>query len=255
MGEVENRLFMDQLKETIWNMVDQLETRQAEILKEHDKDGESLKEIAAKRNISAERARQIREKGLAALREYERLEVLEEYAQGLQISDSIAYRGSVGGFHRTGTSATEKAALHRMEARARAGRQYPKGKSKNPGMSYSEKMAWLKIYGQHKQSADALQLKIDTYRLNNPNGRLDGLADLPGKLEAERGKEQRALKELLQALESVKDPDFSKLLCLRYVQLKKWKQIANEMGLSAAHCKGKLHRMAVDALELSELKS
>lgn len=255
MGEVENRLFMEQLKETLWGMVGQLETRQSEILKEHYKDGESLKEIAAKRNISAERARQIREKGLAALREFDRLEVLEEYAQGLHIADSMAYRGTVGGYHRTWTSATEKAAFRRIEARARASRQYPKDKGKNQGMSYSDKMAWLKIYGQYKQSADAMQLKLDRYRLNNPNGRLDGLADLPGKLEAERGKEQRALKELLQALESVKDPDFSRLLCLRYVQLKKWKQISNEMGLSAAHCKGKFHRMAVDALELSELKS
>lgn len=66
------------------------------------------------------------------------------------------------------------------------------------------------------------------------------------------GKNLRDLKQITRAIEAVEDPRCNILLRYRYIQLKDWAFIADRMGYSEIHVRGKLHSLALNAFKIPD---
>lgn len=101
----------------VWGLVDTLKEREAAVIRAHFKEGKSLSEIGEKllNGVTRERTRQIKDKALQSLRCKHRRE-LADLAQWYDIASTASYNAvSVRSFNRAHTSATEKAAIMRLE--------------------------------------------------------------------------------------------------------------------------------------------
>ena len=72
-------------------------------------------------------------------------------------------------------------------------------------------------------------------------------------LEASGEKLYAELSEMIRAIEAVEDPRCSILLRYRYIQLKNWMYIAEQMGYSEVYVKGELHGMALNLFKIPEV--
>lgn len=104
----------EQLRETLWSMVDELPDQQPEVLRMRYQEGKTLKEIGENIGGSIEKARQIENKAIRGLRRPRRARVLRSLMYGDIYSKALKGNG-VGHFNRTWTSSTEYAALELSE--------------------------------------------------------------------------------------------------------------------------------------------
>lgn len=101
-----------QNKEVIWGSVSALDSRQADIITGHFKNGETLDNLSNRLEISKERVRQLKNKGIKLLRRNRKLKELADlYGYGC----AQAYHWGVRHYKNTGTSATEYLALKHIE--------------------------------------------------------------------------------------------------------------------------------------------
>lgn len=117
------RMHAQELKETLWGMVDSLEGKQPVIIRARYQEGKTLREIAEAQGIQVEAVRQQQNKALRTLRNPKnanRLRILWE--------DDKIYQMALKGngakrFRETWTSSTERAALSLLEGKEGEGCQ------------------------------------------------------------------------------------------------------------------------------------
>lgn len=100
----------EQLRETLWSMVDELPDQQPEVLRMRYQEGKTLKEVGENIGGTVEKARQIEYKALRELRNPRRARVLQSLRNG-QIYSMALMGNGVDHFNRTWTSSTEYAAM------------------------------------------------------------------------------------------------------------------------------------------------
>ena len=106
----------------VWALVDTLKEREAAVIRAYYKEGKSLAGLSEEilNGVTRERARQIKDKALQSLRCKHRRE-LADLAQWYDIASTVSYNAvGVDSFNRTHTSATEKAAIMRLERAEKA---------------------------------------------------------------------------------------------------------------------------------------
>lgn len=106
-GDILDRMEQEELRETLWRMVNELPEQQGEVIRMRYKDGMTLKEIGA---IIGSDARKVESKGLRELRLPHNANKLRPFLP--EAVESRAYHGnSAEVFKRTWTSSTERAAM------------------------------------------------------------------------------------------------------------------------------------------------
>lgn len=103
----------EQLKATIWSLVDSLNEQQAVTLRARYQENLTLKECGERLGVTSERARQYQENGLKELRKPSRARQLKPFLYDR--IESISLQGSVSSFKHTGSSSTERAILKMEE--------------------------------------------------------------------------------------------------------------------------------------------
>lgn len=106
-GDVLDAVEQEDLRATLWRMVDRLPDRQPDVLHARYQEGLTYKEIGARLGVNGKRARSM---------EWDAIRILQQQGHRLRAFlpddvESIAYGGSVEGFNRTWTSSTERAAM------------------------------------------------------------------------------------------------------------------------------------------------
>ena len=114
--DVTERLQHEQLSEVLWDMVDSLEGKQPEVIRQRYQEGLTLSEIGRQQGTTPEAVRQIHAKALRCLRNPVRSKRLRPF---LPEADRIYSRaligGGVGSFNQTWTSSTERTALDMID--------------------------------------------------------------------------------------------------------------------------------------------
>lgn len=104
----------EQLKKTIWSLVDGLPGQQPEVIRERYQKGKTLEEVGQLLGVNRDRARTIESNGLRELRKPSRANQLRPF-----LYDEIYSRGLKGNglerFRTTWTSSTERTALKMIE--------------------------------------------------------------------------------------------------------------------------------------------
>lgn len=108
--EIVDHLQEEQLRETLWGMVDELPGQQPAVIRMRYQEGATLKETGEAAGLSVEQTRQLQNKALRSLREPRRARVLESLMYGEVYSRALRGCG-MEHFNRTWTSSTERAAL------------------------------------------------------------------------------------------------------------------------------------------------
>lgn len=114
--EIVDRLQDEQLRDTLWSMVDDLPGQQPAVIRMRYLEGKTLKETGEAAGLTVEQTRQMQSKALHSLRDPRRTRVLRELVYGDTYSKALKGNG-VEHFNRTWTSSTERAALDLAEAR------------------------------------------------------------------------------------------------------------------------------------------
>lgn len=131
------------------------------------------------------------------------------------------------------------------------------------------KKEFLNRYRWDKVSLEEICKEIDACRANALPGGInyDGMphgsgnnsdlsdyavkySELLEKLKAKREQLITDLAEISQAIEAVEDPRSNILLRYRYIQLKKWEEIAEAMNFNEDYVKRELHGMALKNFKL-----
>lgn len=109
-GEIVDNLQNEQLRETLWGMVDELPGQQPAVIRMRYQEGATLKETGEAAGLSVEQTRQLQNKALRSLREPRRAKKLAPF-----LDEEIRSMAFVGNgtecFNRTWTSSTERAAI------------------------------------------------------------------------------------------------------------------------------------------------
>ena len=107
---VTDRIQEEQLRETLWGMVDELPGQQSTVIRMRYQEGATLKETGEAAGLSVEQTRQLQNKALRSLREPRRAKKLAPF-----LDEEIRSMAFVGNgaehFNRTWTSSTERAAI------------------------------------------------------------------------------------------------------------------------------------------------
>ena len=103
----------EQLRNTIWSLVDSLNEKQAVTLRARYQENLTLKECGERLGVTSERARQYQENGLKELRKPSKARQLKPFLYDR--IESISLHGSVSSFKNTGSSSTERAILKMEE--------------------------------------------------------------------------------------------------------------------------------------------
>ena len=110
IAEADDRIQQEELRGVMWDVVNDLRDREAEVIRMRFKDGKTLAECSADLHVAPERVRQLEKKGLRNLRRPEMADRLLPYLDDL--AEVYAHNASgIGIFRRTGTSAVERAVL------------------------------------------------------------------------------------------------------------------------------------------------
>ena len=104
----------EQLAAILWPLVDDLEGRQGEVLRQRYEQGRTIKETGEAMGVSSERIRQVEAKGLQMLRRPKNRKKLQAFYEGVVRSRAMVGTG-VACFMRTWTSSTEREALRNLE--------------------------------------------------------------------------------------------------------------------------------------------
>ena len=116
LQDVEDRIQQEQLRSVLWGCVDELPEKEAEAIRARYRDGLTLKETGVRLGVNTEGARKWERKGLRMLRNPVRSKHLRSYFPEHDRIFSMGSTGTgVGVFERTWTSATERAAIERIE--------------------------------------------------------------------------------------------------------------------------------------------
>ena len=116
IGEAEERINQEQLREALWGCVDALPDQQAETIRARYIDGCTFKETGERLGMTGDAARQQEAKALRKLRMGENRNRLLPFFPEYDRIFSMGSTGiGVGVFERTWTSATERAALKQFE--------------------------------------------------------------------------------------------------------------------------------------------
>jgi RNA polymerase sigma factor, sigma-70 family len=110
-NDVIDALVTEQLKECLWEAVDKLPVKEADVIKWRYQSNMTLKEAGERLGVSKERIRHIESKGLRNLRKPKVTRLLKEF----DVIQTYAYGGGVSSFSRTWTSSTEYAAMKLWE--------------------------------------------------------------------------------------------------------------------------------------------
>lgn len=112
--DLEESIFTGQAKAALWPLVDDVLTEdQAAVIRGRFRDGKTRQEIGDEMNLTRERVRQTEQVALKTLR-YRR--AVRELARWYDVAAGVSYRSvGVGSFTRTRSSATERAALMRID--------------------------------------------------------------------------------------------------------------------------------------------
>lgn len=103
----------EQLRNTIWSLVDSLNEKQAVTLRARYQENLTLKECGERLGVTSERARQYQENGLKELRKPSKARQLKPFLYDR--IESVSLHGSVSSFKHTGSSSTERAILKMEE--------------------------------------------------------------------------------------------------------------------------------------------
>lgn len=103
----------EQLKATIWSLVDSLNEKQAVTLRARYQENLTLKECGERLGVTLESARRYQGNGLKELRKPSRARQLKPFLYDR--IESISLHGSVSSFEHTGSSSTERAILKMEE--------------------------------------------------------------------------------------------------------------------------------------------
>lgn len=109
--DVTDRMAAEQLRATLWEMVDSLEGQQPEVIRCRYQQNMKLDEIGQVCGMNRERVRQIEAKALRCLRNPARSKHLRPFLPEADRIYNDALYGSLGSFNRTWTSSTERVAL------------------------------------------------------------------------------------------------------------------------------------------------
>ena len=109
-GEILERMQQEQIRETLWGMVDELPGQQPAVIRMRYQEGKTLKEAGGRIGCTVNQASDIQHKALRAMREPRRANVLQALMYGDTYSKALKGNG-VEHFNRTWTSSTEYAAL------------------------------------------------------------------------------------------------------------------------------------------------
>lgn len=110
-GDVLEELQAEQLKATIWPLVDALTGKQAEVIRARYREGLTLKEAGERIGTNTEGARQYQMKALRELRKPSRARYLRPFLYDDGIYNRALKGCGAGNFNRTWTSSTERVAL------------------------------------------------------------------------------------------------------------------------------------------------
>lgn len=112
--DILDKIQREELKVTIWSMVNFLEEEQAYIIRQRYQGNMTLKELGKERKVSQECIRTIEAKAMRELRKPSRTALLKPFLD--EYISTHAYKGSgVESFNRTWTSSTEYAALKLLD--------------------------------------------------------------------------------------------------------------------------------------------
>lgn len=156
--DLEAEIQNEQLKRVLWGLVDALEPEQSEVLHRFYEGGEMLKDISVSMGLKSNQAKWIRDKALNTLKGGANRKILSEYAEDFIRAERSAYYGGLRSFMRSGTSATEKAVLQRIEAAEKAGRKI-KQNARLADLSWSERKQYFEMLREEKRAADRARLE------------------------------------------------------------------------------------------------
>ena len=111
--DLEQSIFEDQARKELWASVDTLKEKGSLILHERYQNGKTLQEIGDNLGVTRERVRQIESESLKILRHRR---AIRELARWYNFADMVSYKSvSTRSFQNTHTSATERAAIMKLE--------------------------------------------------------------------------------------------------------------------------------------------
>ena len=111
--DLEQSMFEDQARKELWASVDTLKEKESLILHERYQNGKTLQEIGDNLGVTRERVRQIESESLKILRHRR---AIRELARWYNFADMVSYKSvSTRSFQNTHTSATERAAIMKLE--------------------------------------------------------------------------------------------------------------------------------------------
>lgn len=111
--DLEQSMFEDQARKELWASVDTLKEKESLILHERYQNGKTLQGIGDDLGVTCERVRQIETKALKILRHRR---AIRELARWYNFADMVSYKSvSTRSFQNTHTSATERAAIMKLE--------------------------------------------------------------------------------------------------------------------------------------------
>ena len=111
--DLEESIFEDQARKELWASVDTLKEKESLILHERYQNGKTLQQIGDNLGVTSERVRQIESKSLEILRHRR---AIQELARWYNFADMVSYKSvSTRSFQNTHTSATERAAIMKLE--------------------------------------------------------------------------------------------------------------------------------------------
>lgn len=112
---IENDVFVDELGETLWPMVDQLPENTGRVIRETYQDNRTAGDIAEEMGTTADDVRCMRAAGLRGLRRGNNLRLLRPFLDASRAYSLGLLGTSLGAFRNSGSSSTERAAIKGYE--------------------------------------------------------------------------------------------------------------------------------------------
>ena len=136
-----------------------------------------------------------------------------------------------------------------MTAKERLSRYY---KAKKDIEYIQRQLNRLRESASDIQATNYDRIQVDGSRdadtIGNIVARIEEKADA---LEKAKVKARQIMLDIEDTLDTIRKPEIREVLCLRYIELKKWEEIADTMSYSTTHVK-RLHSKGLKILEVKE---